>query len=68
MVPQPVKAVILLFPLDGAIKAQRESEDENLAKIEQPLLDSTILWIKQTVIASRVGYFAKHICIFLTDR
>jgi ubiquitin carboxyl-terminal hydrolase L3 len=48
-VPQPVEAVILLFPLDGAIKAQRKAEDERLAKLEQPQLDKSILWIKQTI-------------------
>ncbi|KAF8635341.1 hypothetical protein AX15_000460 [Amanita polypyramis BW_CC] len=49
LVPKPVKAVILLFPLDSETKAEREAEDEVLAKESQPLLDKTILWIKQTI-------------------
>lgn len=49
MVPQPVKAVILIFPLDDSITGQRKTEDERLAREGQPLLDKTILWIKQTV-------------------
>ncbi|KAM6499043.1 cysteine proteinase [Amanita muscaria] len=49
LVPKPAKAVILLFPLDGAIKEQRQKEDEELSKQDQPLVDKTILWIKQTI-------------------
>jgi len=49
MVPQPVKAIILLFPRDESIAGQRKAEDERIAREGQPLLDKTILWIKQTV-------------------
>jgi hypothetical protein len=43
-----VKAVILLFPLDETIRSQRKLDEERVAREGQPLLDKTILWIKQT--------------------
>jgi hypothetical protein len=49
MVPQPVKAVLLLFPSTDAQQAKRDSED---AKGNSVDLDPTIMWIKQTVSTS----------------
>ncbi|KAF8720437.1 hypothetical protein AX14_010970 [Amanita brunnescens Koide BX004] len=49
LVPQPVKAVVLLFPLDEAIRSQRKLDEERVARDGQPLLDKSILWIKQTI-------------------
>ena len=44
-----MKAVILLFPIDGLGEAERKEEDERLAKDGQPQVDDTIFWVKQTV-------------------
>ncbi|KAF9457206.1 hypothetical protein BDZ94DRAFT_1228329 [Collybia nuda] len=49
LVPQPVKAVILLFPISDAIEAKRKEEDAKFLVEQQPLLDPTVLWIKQTI-------------------
>jgi len=49
MVPQPVKAVVLLFPISPESEARRKQEDEEILKNEQPTLDPTIFWIKQTI-------------------
>ncbi|KAH0582649.1 hypothetical protein H2248_010571 [Termitomyces sp. 'cryptogamus'] len=49
MVPQPVKAVVLLFPISEALENKRKEEDEKIKNAGQPHLDPTILWIKQTI-------------------
>ncbi|KAI0047231.1 peptidase C12 ubiquitin carboxyl-terminal hydrolase 1 [Auriscalpium vulgare] len=49
MVPRPVKAVILLFPLTGGIDDWRKSEDDRIAAEGQPAIDPTVFWIKQTI-------------------
>ncbi len=49
MVPQPVKAVVLLFPISEAYEKARKEEDAKIAKDGQHPIDPTILWIKQTV-------------------
>jgi len=49
MVPQPVFAVVLLFPVRESIKSWREQEDSNFEKEGLPIVDPTIMWIKQTV-------------------
>jgi ubiquitin carboxyl-terminal hydrolase L3 len=49
MVPKPVKAVILLFPISKELEAERIAEDARLEKDDQPCIDPTIFWIKQTV-------------------
>ncbi|KAJ6591733.1 hypothetical protein DFH09DRAFT_1259295 [Mycena vulgaris] len=49
MVPQPVKAVVLLFPISPESEAQRKREDEEILSHGQPELDPTIFWIKQTI-------------------
>ncbi|KAJ7623381.1 hypothetical protein FB45DRAFT_103517 [Roridomyces roridus] len=49
MVSQPVKAVILLFPISPESEARRKQEDEEILAKGQPGLDPTILWIKQTI-------------------
>ena len=49
MVPQPVKAVVLLFPISEEYEKVRKAEDEKIAKEGQHPVDPTILWIKQTV-------------------
>ncbi|WFC99945.1 ubiquitinyl hydrolase 1 [Malassezia yamatoensis] len=46
MVPQPVHAVLLLFPLSPKIEERHRSEDETYA---ESLLASEILWFKQTI-------------------
>ena len=49
MVPQPVKAVVLLFPISKEYEAKRKAEDERIAREGQHPVDPTIIWIKQTV-------------------
>ena len=49
MVPQPVKAVILLFPITEAIEARRKQEDEKVKTQGQHPIDPTVFYIKQTV-------------------
>lgn len=49
MVPKPVKAVILLFPISKELEDERIAEDARLEKDGQSCIDPTIFWIKQTV-------------------
>ena len=49
MVPQPVKAIVLLFPITETYEAARKAEDAQIAAKGQHPLDPTVLWIKQTV-------------------
>ncbi|KAJ7050502.1 peptidase C12, ubiquitin carboxyl-terminal hydrolase [Mycena amicta] len=49
IVPQPVQAIVLLFPITPASEAKRKQEDEAIEKSGQPTLDPTLLWIKQTI-------------------
>ena len=49
MVPQPVKAIVMLFPITDAYETARKAEDAQVLEKGQPALDPTILWIKQTV-------------------
>ena len=54
MVPQPVKAVILLFPLKDDFKKKRDARyAQKLQEVGEGHIDPTIIWIKQTV---RVGF------------
>jgi ubiquitin carboxyl-terminal hydrolase L3 len=48
MVEQPVKAIILLFPVSDVLEVKRKEEDLRLKTQAQPLLKS-VFWIKQTV-------------------
>ncbi|THH13040.1 hypothetical protein EW146_g7134 [Bondarzewia mesenterica] len=49
MVPRPVKAVVLLFPIGGSLEAARVEEDEKIKREGQVRVDPTIMWIKQTI-------------------
>ncbi|KDR71856.1 hypothetical protein GALMADRAFT_253635 [Galerina marginata CBS 339.88] len=49
MVPQPVRAVVLLFPIDSEGDKKRNVEDERIAREGQPKIDDTIFWVKQTI-------------------
>lgn len=49
MVPGPVKALVLLFPIEPEGEERRKREDLRIAKEGQPKLDKTIFWVKQTV-------------------
>ncbi|KAF8885574.1 cysteine proteinase [Gymnopilus junonius] len=48
-VPKPVKAVVLLFPIDAEGDARKKAEDEKIAKEGQPEVDNTIFFVKQTI-------------------
>ena len=59
MVPQPVKAVILLFPLSDEFKKKREDRcAQKLEKVGKGHVDPTIIWIKQTV-SFPLSFFAR---------
>jgi len=49
MVPGPVKALVLLFPIDAEGEDRRKREDARIATEGQPMLDKTIFWVKQTI-------------------
>lgn len=50
MVPQPVKAVVLLFPLTEDFKKKRDARyAKKLEEVGKGHIDPTIIWIKQTV-------------------
>lgn len=49
LVPQPVKAVLLVFPLTEEIDTQRKQVDKKIVEDGQPELDPTVFFIKQTV-------------------
>ncbi|KAI0953998.1 hypothetical protein AcW1_006703 [Taiwanofungus camphoratus] len=49
MVPQPVKAVVLLFPISESIEARKRQEDERIRTGGQHPVDPTVFWIKQTI-------------------
>ncbi|KAF8152560.1 hypothetical protein B0H34DRAFT_663742 [Crassisporium funariophilum] len=49
LVPRPVKAVVLLFPIDSKGEVKRNTEDDRIAKDGQPKIDNTIFWVKQTI-------------------
>ncbi|KIM37413.1 hypothetical protein M413DRAFT_273999 [Hebeloma cylindrosporum] len=48
-VPKPVKAVVLLFPIDDEGEARRKEEDGRIAREGQPKIDPSIFWLKQTI-------------------
>ncbi|KAF9653328.1 peptidase C12 ubiquitin carboxyl-terminal hydrolase 1 [Thelephora ganbajun] len=50
MIPQPVKAVILLFPLADDFKKKQDARyAEKLEKLGNGHIDPTVIWIKQTI-------------------
>jgi ubiquitin carboxyl-terminal hydrolase L3 len=50
MIPQPTKAVILLFPLTDEFTKKREARyAQKLEAAGKGHIDPTIIWIKQTV-------------------
>ncbi|KAI8996383.1 peptidase C12, ubiquitin carboxyl-terminal hydrolase [Trametes punicea] len=49
MVTQPVKAVILLFPITEPYEQKRREEDARIAAEGQHPIDPTIFWMKQTI-------------------
>ena len=44
LVPHPVHAVVLLFPIDDALEAVKKEEDAKTHEV-----DPTVFWMKQTV-------------------
>jgi len=54
MVPKPVKAVILLFPIRGKLKELRQQEEAKIKEEGQVPIDPTVFWIKQTVRPARL--------------
>ena len=55
LVPQPVKALILLFPIRGKLEELRQAEEAEIKAKGQVPIDPTVFWIKQTVRPIRPG-------------
>ena len=50
IVPRPVKAVVLLFPLTDDFKDKRNARyAQKLEKVGKGHIDPKVIWIKQTV-------------------
>ena len=49
LVPEPVKAVILLFPIRGKLEELRKREEDEIKEKGAVPVDPTVFWIKQTV-------------------
>lgn len=53
LVPRPVKALILLFPIRDELEKLRQAEEDQIKEKGQAPIDSTVFWIKQTVRPTR---------------
>ncbi|KAF8610838.1 peptidase C12, ubiquitin carboxyl-terminal hydrolase 1 [Ceratobasidium sp. AG-I] len=49
MVPNPSKAILLVFPITEVTEKKKQEDDERLAKEGQPDVDPTLIYIKQTI-------------------
>jgi len=49
IIPQPTKAVILLFPLNSSIKVKQTEFDEEITEEDQHSVDPTLIYVKQYV-------------------
>ncbi|QRV86215.1 peptidase C12, ubiquitin carboxyl-terminal hydrolase 1 [Ceratobasidium sp. AG-Ba] len=49
MVPSPSKAVLLVFPITDTTEQKRHEEDAKLKGEQQPHVDPTLMYIKQTI-------------------
>ncbi|KAI0295359.1 peptidase C12 ubiquitin carboxyl-terminal hydrolase 1 [Multifurca ochricompacta] len=49
LVPKPVKAIILLFPIRGKLEELRQAEETDIKEKGQVPIDPTVFWIKQTI-------------------
>ena len=58
MVPKPVRAVVLLFPITDASEEKRKEEDAATEAGKLPPVDPTVIWIKQTVSMRRIDDMA----------
>lgn len=49
MIPQPVQAVLLLFPVSQGYEKQRQEEDANREISDKGAQEGEMLWWKQTI-------------------
>ncbi|KAJ8523143.1 hypothetical protein ONZ45_g376 [Pleurotus djamor] len=49
LIPQPVKALVLIFPDIGEVKARHNTEDELTRKEGTLPIDPTVVYVKQTI-------------------
>jgi ubiquitin carboxyl-terminal hydrolase L3 len=49
LVPKPVKALVLLFPIRGKLEELSKEEEAKFKEKGQVPIDPTVFWIKQTV-------------------
>lgn len=54
LVPKPVKAVVLLFPIRGKLEELGQQEEAKIKEEGQVPIDPTVFWIKQTVRTARL--------------
>ena len=51
MIPRPVKAVLLLFPITAKNEKEKKEEDAVIEIGKVHAVDPTVIWIKQTASA-----------------
>lgn len=49
MIPQPVEAVLLLFPVSDAYERNRQEEDKDKEIAQEGNKDGELIWWKQTI-------------------
>lgn len=49
MVPQPVEAVLLLFPISEGYEANRQKEDKDVEITREGGKEGELIWWKQTI-------------------
>jgi len=49
LVPRPVKALVLLFPIRGKLEELSKAEEAEIKEKGQVPIDPTVFWIKQTI-------------------
>lgn len=55
MVPQPVEAVLCLFPVSREYEERRHEEDEGKEEFVGPEKEGELIWFKQTVSRNAAG-------------
>lgn len=65
-VPQPVKAVLLVFPLSDEVDKQRREQDKQVQESGQPDIDPTLFFVKQTI-SNACGTIALLHAIYNSD-
>lgn len=59
MVPQPVEAVLCLFPITKENEAVMRDEDDKVEHFVGPEKDGQLFWFKQTVGGTEAGVYGR---------